>query len=143
MRGPSISLLATVAALLVSATSPAAAQGPNVVLQWNNAILNAIVATATPPTVAARALATVHTAMYEAWAPYDATAVGSLPNSPSRQPASAGTPQNKAKAVSYAAYRALVDLFPTQVAAMDAVMKSLGARSGIGYLGGRAAHREG
>ena len=85
MRESSIAFLVT-AALLFNAVFPAAAQTPTVVVQWNNAILNAIVATATPPTVAARALAVVHTAMYDAWAAYDTTAVGSMAAAPSRQP---------------------------------------------------------
>ncbi len=47
-----------------------------VVLTWNEAVLAAIRATRPAPPVAARALAIVHTAMYEAWAAYDPRAVG-------------------------------------------------------------------
>jgi hypothetical protein len=99
------------------------AQGPTVVVQWNNAILNAIVATSTPPTVAARALAIVHTAMYDAWAVYDPVAIGTQPTSP-RQPG--GSQDAKTQAISYAAYETLLDLFPTQKTAFDAIMHTLG-----------------
>jgi hypothetical protein len=126
LRESPIAFLVATAALLFGAISPASAQSPSIVVQWNNAILNAIVATATPPTVAARALAVVHTAIYDAWAAYDSKAMGSLASAPARQPASAGTPENKAKAISYAAYRTLLDLFPTQGSALNAVMTSLG-----------------
>ena len=79
------------ATLLLSAT---VAQAQNVVITWNNAALAAIQATNTPPTVVSRALAMVHTSMFDAWAAYDTKAIGSLPNSPARQPASAATPDN-------------------------------------------------
>jgi len=49
-----------------------------------------------------------------------------MANAPARQPAVAGTPDNKVKAISYAAYRTLLDLFPTQGSALNAVMTSLG-----------------
>ena len=63
------------------ATRPAAAPvrvasaSDNVVLQWDNAALQAIRATKPGPPIAARALAIVHTAMYDAWAAYDHQAV--------------------------------------------------------------------
>jgi hypothetical protein len=123
MKFPSVVTAALIsgAAQIVSAQTP-----PTVVVQWNNALLNAIVATGTPPTVAARALAVVHTAMYDAWAAYDTTAIPTQPNSFVRQPASAATVANKQKAISYAAYLTLLDLFRSQGAAFDTVMKSLG-----------------
>jgi hypothetical protein len=53
-----------------------AATGDSVVLAWNQQVLDTIVATKTGPTIAARALAVVHTAIYDAWAAYDPGAVG-------------------------------------------------------------------
>src|SRR5450631_2875483 len=126
IRTVSRTALVAASALVLGAVTPVLAQGTTVVVQWNNATLNAIVATSAPPTVAARALAVVHTAIYDAWAAYDPTAVGSMANAPARQPSGAGTPDNKAKAISYAAYRTLLDLFPTQGSALNAVMTSLG-----------------
>jgi hypothetical protein len=91
-----------------------AATGDNVVLQWDEVTLQAIRDTRPLPTVAARALAVVHTAIYDAWAAYDGVAVGTRLLGGLRQPSSERTQANKEKAVSFAAYAALVDLFPTQ-----------------------------
>ena len=64
---------------------PLDAYGPraddNAVLRWSEQTLAAIRALKTGPTINARALAIVHTAMYDAWSAYDATAV------PTRRPA--------------------------------------------------------
>jgi hypothetical protein len=129
-------ILAVVLALSVGLTAqvgvaPARAEaGDSVVLAWNQQVLNAIVATRTDPTIAARALAVVHTAIYDAWAAYDPVAVdsrGRLRANPElRQPAAERTLDNKTKAVSFAAYAALVDLFPAQQDAFAAQMRQLG-----------------
>jgi hypothetical protein len=92
----------------------AAAGGDSVVLAWNQQVLNTIVATNTGPTVAARALAVVHTAIYDAWAAYDPIAVPTMANGNGRRPATERTVANKSKAVSFAAYVALVNLFPAR-----------------------------
>jgi hypothetical protein len=105
-----------------------AATDGSVVLAWNQRVLDAIAATETGPTIAARALAVVHTAIYDAWAAYDSIAVPTMANGNGRQPAAERTLTNKAKAVSFAAYLALVDLFPgqEQQAAFAAQMAGLG-----------------
>ncbi|HEY6744872.1 MAG TPA: hypothetical protein VI357_04055 [Mycobacteriales bacterium] len=84
----------------------------NVVLLWDEQLLKTIRAYPgqTGPTVTARALAEVHTAMYDAWAAYDQTAVGATPGAPTL-PAN-GTAADRDQAMSYAAYRTLADLFP-------------------------------
>ncbi|HTE71077.1 MAG TPA: hypothetical protein VK942_20370, partial [Actinomycetes bacterium] len=61
--------------------------GDNVVLRWDEQTLAAIRAVKTGPTINARALAMVHTAMYDAWAAYDATAVGTRLGGSLRRPA--------------------------------------------------------
>src|SRR4029450_8819183 len=53
-----------------------AADGDNLVLVWNEGTLEAIRKLPPAPTVAARDLAIVHTAIYDAWAAYDPLAVG-------------------------------------------------------------------
>ena len=98
----------------------------DVVLRWDEATLAAVRAVKPGPTVVARALAVVHTAMYDAWAPYDAVAVGTRLGGSLRRPAEEGTAEFKSKAISYAAYRALVDLFPAQTADFTAFMTMLG-----------------
>src|SRR4029453_6763121 len=105
-------------AVRVGLAPAGAATDGSVVLDWNKQVLAAIVAAETDPTVAARALAVVHTAIYDAWAAYDPVAADSRgrlrAKSELRQPGAARTLDNKAKAVSFAAYAALVDLFPGQ-----------------------------
>jgi hypothetical protein len=91
-----------------------AADGDNLVLVWNEEALESIRRLPPAPTVAARALAVVHTAVYDAWAAYDPLAVGTRLGAGLRQPEAERTQANKDKAISYAAYAALVDLFPAR-----------------------------
>jgi len=75
----------------------------------------------------ARALAMVHTCMFDAWAAYDGRAVGTQLGGTLRRPAAERTLANKQKAVSFAAYRALVDVFPSDKASVyDPLMANLG-----------------
>jgi hypothetical protein len=98
----------------------------NVVLKWDEQTLAEVRATKPAPTVAARALAEVHTAMFDAWAAYDSTAVGTMYGGTLRRPAVERTDNYKSMAMSYAAYRVLLDLFPTRSADMDGLMTGLG-----------------
>jgi hypothetical protein len=102
-----------------------AADGDNLVLVWNDQTLEAIRKLPPAPTVAARALAIVHTAIYDAWAAYDSVAVGTRLGAKLRQPQAERTPANKDKAVSFAAYLALVDLFPARQAVFAQQMTDL------------------
>ena len=112
-------------ALLLTAIEPAVAID-NVVLQWNEATLDAIRNTKSAPPIAARAFAITHTAMFDAWAAYDPVAKGTRLGSSLRRPEVERTAANKEKATSFAAYRVLVDLFSTQTAVFGALMSSLG-----------------
>src|SRR3989441_3287835 len=111
-----------------SAAAPqdVAATTDNVTIQWDNAALQAIRVTKPGPPIGARALAIAHTAMYDAWAAYDDQAVGTRLGGSLRRPAVERTLASKNEAVSFAAYRALVALFPTQTPALNDVMASLG-----------------
>jgi hypothetical protein len=102
-----------------------AADGDNLVLVWNQETLESIRKLPPAPTVAARALAIVHTAIYDAWAAYDPLAVGTRLGAGLRQPEAERTQANKDKAVSYAAYTALMDLFPARQAIFTAKLKGL------------------
>src|SRR5712691_12895210 len=66
------------------------------------------------PPIVARALAIVHTCMYDAGAAYDGDAVGTTDTSGSRRLYTEGqrTDANKAKAISFAAYRCILNLYP-------------------------------
>ena len=98
----------------------------NAALRWNQTSLEAITNGTLGPPMVARALAIVHTAMFDAWAAYDEAAVGTRLGASLRRPSVEHTLAHKNEAVSYAAYRALVDLFPAQVARFDARMAALG-----------------
>lgn len=98
----------------------------DVVLRWGEQTLAAVRATRPAPTVVARALAVVHTAGYDAWAAYDATAVGTRLGGTLRRPADERTADYKSKAISYASYRVLLDLFPARSADFTAFMTGLG-----------------
>ncbi len=95
------------------------------IIDWNNAVLQMIRETKPGPPIAARALAIVHTCIYDAWAAYDPFAVGTRLGTALRRPAAEHSLANKHKAVSYAAYRALVDLYPHAVSRFDAIMHKM------------------
>ncbi len=107
-------MLAVILIFALARAAPQTAARDNVVLLWNEAALQAIQAARTPPPVAARALAIAHTCMFDAWAAYDDVAVGTRLGGSLRRPKSEHTIANKEKAISFAAYRALVDLLPSQ-----------------------------
>jgi len=64
------------------------------------------------PTILSRTLAIALTAMYDAWAAYDAQAVGTRLGSRLRRPPAERHRVNQEKAIAYATYRALVDVYP-------------------------------
>ena len=112
-----------IAALFLSATP---AFSSNAVTEWDKVTLEAIRHTHPGPPVCARALSIVHTAIFDAWAAYDARAVGTRLEGNLRRPARERTAANKNAAISYAAYNALVDLFPSEKSKFDAQMTALG-----------------
>ncbi len=98
----------------------------NVAVRWNAEFLEAVRAVRFAPMFTARGLAIVHTCMYDAWAAYDPQAVGTMFGGALRRPAAERVPAAKEVAVSYAAFRALVDLFPARRPAFEAVMEEMG-----------------
>jgi hypothetical protein len=124
---PCIAAFAFLPVFASSALGLPPSSSDNIVLMWNQAALNAIQATRSPPPIAARAIAITHTCMFDAWAPYDDIAVGTVFAGALRRPESERTQVNKEKAVSFAAYRALVDLFPSQkITKFDQLMNEFG-----------------
>jgi hypothetical protein len=118
-----------VAAIFILAASAQlnAATQPNVVIQWNQAILQGVRDSTLGPPMVARALAVVHTCMYDAWTTYDARAVGTQLGGSLRRPAAERTLANKNQAISFAAYRAAINLFPWDKASVfDPLMAALG-----------------
>jgi hypothetical protein len=108
----------------------------SVVIKWDNALLQAIRDTKPGPPMVARDLAIVHTAIYDAWATYDATARGTQFGGSFRHSPSERTEGNKTEAISYAALRALEDLFPkpAQMANFSHLMLQLGYDPGYDLL---------
>jgi Domain of unknown function (DUF6851) len=64
--------------------------------------------------------------MFDAWAAYDARALGTRYGGTLRRPAPERTLENKNKAISFAAYATLVDLFPSRQNDFALRMKELG-----------------
>jgi vanadium-dependent haloperoxidase-like protein/uncharacterized protein DUF6851 len=98
----------------------------NVVLKWNDQALAAIRSTFPAPPISARALAIMNTSMYDAWTAYDATAVPTRRTGWTRRGADERTPERKSMAISYAAHRALSDLFPSLEATFTTFRTNLG-----------------
>ncbi len=98
----------------------------NVASQWNQITLDQIKATRPGPPVAARQLAIVHTCMFDAWAAYDANALGTRLGGQLRRPAAERTLQNKTLAASTAAYRCAADLFPARATQLAAAAATFG-----------------
>src|SRR3989442_1548082 len=72
----------------------------NVVLQWNNAVVESIPQSGLGGTAMARAFAIVNPCIYDAWAAYDATALGTRLGASLRRPASQRSLANQEKAIS-------------------------------------------
>lgn len=120
--------LALLYAIACAAPALGASSTGSVVAQWNQAALQAVMDTHPGPPMCARELAIVNTCMYDAWAAYDPAAVGTRLGGSLRRPAAERTLANKNTAISFAAYRALLDLFPRpdEAPKFQAVMHTFG-----------------
>src|SRR5690349_17088182 len=110
--------------VLILLASTNVARADSAVIAWNDVALSSVRSTKLAPPMAARMLAIMHTCMFDAWSRYDAVAIPTQPSSISRRPPSEGILANKQEAVSYAAYRALIDIFsqPAEKLKYDALM---------------------
>jgi hypothetical protein len=105
--------------------------GDSIVIRWNEALLQAVRDSKLGPPMVARALAVGHTCIYDAWAAYDDKAVGTHLGGSLRRPPHERTLPNIQQAISFAAYRAAVDLLPGGSASVfDPLMRSLGYDTG-------------
>jgi hypothetical protein len=145
-------------ALTASFAAALARGADTAVVVWDDALLQAVRDNPPGPTIVARALAVLHTCMFDAWAAYDATAVPTIARRGWRRPSAEAIEANRLKAISFAAYRAAVDLFPSEKARYDSLLRSLGydpsdasmdpaTASGVGNLAAAAVldlrHRDG
>jgi len=120
-------------ALAACGADPIAAQPPpgtdggaGVVRGWNALALRAIRDTRPGLDMAARALAALHTSMYNAWAAYDEDARQTMHGRAVRLPRAERGAASKAGAMSHAAYLVLCQRFASQQAGFDARMAALG-----------------
>jgi hypothetical protein len=101
--------------------------GDSVVILWNEAALQGVRDSKLGPPMVARALAIVHTCIFDAWAAYDHRALGTRLGGALRRPPPERTLANMKTTISFAAYRAAVDLFPADRASVfDPLMRRLG-----------------
>jgi hypothetical protein len=102
---------------------------PTVSVIWDRTVQQMIIENVGPngPTVASRAYAMVHTAIYDAWASYDDVAVRVSfdleGDNDGLFALAVATEANKAKAMSYAAYTVLSNLLPGHEALLETVMQ--------------------
>jgi hypothetical protein len=111
--------------LLITLSTFQSLAADSIVLTWNQATLNGIQAGVLGGTPAFRALALVHTSMYDAWAAYDDNAFGTQRGGTLRRPINERTSSNKNAAISFAAYRTLLRLFGAQTPAGNAYRAQL------------------
>lgn len=98
---------------------------PTISVIWDNIVQEAVVSTSPGPTIASRAYAMMHTAMFDAWSAYDLPAKSTTLEDSLQRPAAEDHSNNKAIAMSHAAYGVLVDLFPDEKSVFDATMVEL------------------
>lgn len=113
--------------LLLALASASHSSQLNPATEWSKAALRGVREAKMGAPMAARALAIVHTCMYDAWAAYDEHALGTQLRGALRRPASERTEANKERAISYAAYRALADVLPVDTESVyKPLMRQLG-----------------
>lgn len=98
------------------------------VVKWNEVMLAAVRNGSPRPTVVARSSFIVQNSIYDAWAQYDRQANGVITRD-LRRPINERTDANKQRAVSFAAYRSLLDQFPeyeVQTGAFTQLLTDLG-----------------
>jgi hypothetical protein len=93
---------------------------------WNHLALQALRDAHTGPLAPARALAVLHTCMYNAWAAYDDDARQTVHGVAVRLPHAERSAASKASAMSHAAWLVLCGQFPVQQAACHAHMAGRG-----------------
>jgi hypothetical protein len=107
-------------------TTTVAFSQENVVIQWNQAALQGIRDAKLGAPMVARALAVVHTCIYDAWSAYDEHAVSTQMLGTLRRPVSERTSTNKEQAISFA-YRALANVLPVDTESVyKPLMRKLG-----------------
>jgi hypothetical protein len=99
---------------------------PSAVYDWVNVYLDItaaeVASNGARPTIISRTTYITMAAMYQAWAAYDAKAVGTEFGEAFRRPRAERTLENRRVAVSYAAYRAMLEYYPEEIDSLRAAM---------------------
>ncbi|MEM6310813.1 MAG: DUF6851 domain-containing protein [Pseudomonadota bacterium] len=98
---------------------------PSISVIWDRVVQQAVIENDGPngPTIASRAYAMMHTAMYDAWSAYDATSTHVSFDLEGDNMKVSGTDADKAKAMSFAALTVLSELFPASAELYREVME--------------------
>jgi len=138
MKSPLVALVVVSSCATAVAAPPPAAwiehqaanSAPTAAYRWLEIVLEAsarsVDRVSPRPTILSREMAIAVTAMYDAWAAYDAKAVGTRLGGKLRRPPAERTQANKEKAIAYATHRALVELYPEDAKWLDDQMRALG-----------------
>jgi hypothetical protein len=106
------------------------AENPSSAYVWLNIALETMAReharVAPRPTVGARMMSIITTCMYDAWAAYDAKAVGTRLGGSLRRPEAERTDENKTIAIAYACYRAMLNLYPEDAEFIRGKLKEQG-----------------
>ena len=122
-RRPATGRLLSAGGLALAFSLPAAA---SIISDWNQTALVEVRLARQGPPIVARSLAVAHTCIYDAWAAYDARALGAVVGDSLRRPVPEHTVANKAKAVSHAAYTCLLNLYPAGASRLADAMRRRG-----------------
>jgi len=105
-----------IAAQQIPDSQPQVAHEKSTAYQWMEIMLEAaardVQRIGAQPTILSRQMAIPVTAMFDAWAAYDDTAVGTMHGGDLRRPEAERTEANKKIAIAYAMYRSCVDQYP-------------------------------
>src|SRR5277367_1925524 len=112
----------TLTAVLLILESATAARADTISVYWDNVAFAYIQQTNSEAPAAARMLAIMHAAMYDAWTAYDPIAVPSRANGILKRPPEETSDANKIEAISFAAHKALVAMLPSMTASVDAAL---------------------
>ena len=118
--------LLPIAVGLILAMQASPTNAASIVTEWLDPALPYAQEVAWEPTVGARFLATLYTAMYDAWTAYDPTAVGVVSGAILKGQGGPNNEANKREAISHAAFTVLRALAPQHRHALIEQMEALG-----------------
>jgi PAP2 superfamily len=123
LKTGAIASFATSSAGSIVGCAPDYAPPKSAALLWNEVFLEAVRKGSLGPPMVARGAALLHTAMYDAWAPFDGKAVATIAGIVDRTTQPFRNTIAAEIAISYAAYGALNELYPAQKPLFDQAMK--------------------